>query len=112
MKRIFETERFFFNFGFRLQVKYNGLTGWIEFDNLSMRSNITVEILELGELELKTVGTWKYGFGNWTNRFNMKRPESIADDDDNKSPLEGKVLKVLTALVNTNRVKFILTDGQ
>lgn len=93
-----------------MQVKYDGLTGWIEFDNLSLRSNISVEILELGELELKPVGTWKYGFGNWTDRLRIEReiPEIIVDHSD--TSLEGRFLKVLTALVNINKVKLILMN--
>lgn len=88
-----------------MQVKYGGLTGWIEFDNLSLRSNITVEVLELGEFELKSVGTWKYGIGNWTNRLTIKREaiESIVDRSD--ISLKGKTLYILTALVNLRFTK-------
>lgn len=103
----------FFNFSSLLQVKYDGLTGWIEFDNLSLRSNITVEMLELCGSELKTVGTWRYGFGSWTDRFKIERqPQPMDEKHGDENQLKGKVLKVLTALVNTNNVKSELsTDG-
>lgn len=81
-----------------LQVKYDGLTGWIEFDNLSLRSNITVELLELGEFELKTVGTWQYGFGNWTDRLKIQRESIKPNAEQIDTSLQGKSIKVLTAL--------------
>lgn len=77
------------------------MTGWIEFDNLSLRSNITVELLELGEFELKSAGTWKYDIGNWTNRLTIKRETVEPYIDPSDSSLKGKSLKILTALVST-----------
>lgn len=80
-------------------MKYDGLTGWIEFDNLSLRSNITVELLELDELELKTIGRWQYGFGNWTDRLKIQRKKVELVEDHSDTSLQGKSLKILTALV-------------
>lgn len=84
-----------------MQVKYDGLTGWIEFDNLSLRSNITVELLELGEIDLQPAAIWKHGFGNWTNRLTIQRVSLESDSDQPDTSLKGKSLSILTALVNT-----------
>lgn len=93
----------FINCPFGLQVKYDGMTGLIEFDNLSLRSNISVEILELGDSEMITVGTWAYGYGNWTDRLKIdpkKRKRNDDDDDVDDSSMEGVFLKILTILVS------------
>lgn len=80
-------------------MKYGGLTGWIEFDNLSLRSNITVELLELGRNDLQSVGLWKHGFGNWTNRLTINRVNMASDIDESDTSLKGKSLQILTAVV-------------
>lgn len=80
-------------------MKYDGLTGWIEFDNLSLRSNITVELLELGKMDLQPAGTWKHGFGNWTNRLTINRVGSDSNIDEFDTSLKGKSLQILTAVV-------------
>lgn len=68
-------------------------------------------MLELCSNEMKTVGTWRYGFGSWTDRFKIEReaPPVIEEKDPDK-PLKGKFLKVLTLLVNTNNVEFMLSS--
>lgn len=80
-------------------MKYDGLTGWVEFDNLSLRSNITVELLELNEIDLQSVGAWKQGFGNWTNRLSINRKSVESTDDTLDTSLKGKSLDIITALV-------------
>lgn len=84
-----------------LQIKYNGLTGNIEFDNFGLRTNITVDILELGESELKLIGTWTYGIANPDYRLRMFREvvEPMKNDIIDTS-LKNKTLNVITALVN------------
>ena len=54
-------------------------------------------------MELKSAGTWRYGYGNWTNRLTITREsiEPIIDQFD--TSLKGKTLKILTALVNILR---------
>lgn len=97
----FLINRFWVFFG--MQVKYDGLTGWIEFDNLSLRSNITVELLELTPRELKSFGTWTYVYGNWTDRLKIVREIKEEKHDFRANSLEGRFLKVITSLVNITK---------
>lgn len=90
------------NFFIELQVKYDGATGWIEFDNLSLRSNITIELLELGKIDLQPAGIWKHGFGNWSNRLTINRASMESNVDESDISLKGKSLQILTAVVMNN----------
>lgn len=85
---------------FYLKVKYDGITGKIEFDNAGVRSNITVDILEVNEFGLEKVGTWMYGIENSADRLKINRqptPPSRMPIDDNT--LRNKSLTIITALV-------------
>lgn len=83
------------------KVKFDGLSGRVEFDNSGLRSNITVDILELTEVGLERVGKWTYGMENPANRLKITRqpilPSKIVVDDDS---LKNKTLKILTSLVS------------
>lgn len=82
------------------QIKYDGLTGKIEFDNAGMRSNISVDLLELGETELVPVGVWMYGMENPEERLRTFR--AVIEPPKNEifdNSLKNKTLKVITALV-------------
>lgn len=82
------------------KIKYDGLSGKIEFDNFGVRSNITVDILELTESGLEKIGTWMYDNANPANRFKITRQPNIPLKmlvDDNS--LKNKTLIVITALV-------------
>lgn len=84
---------------FAFQTKYDGLSGKIEFDNVGLRSNISVEILELGSNGLEIVGLWKYGFLNPLQRLSMKRVEGVPVlEDDIENSIKNKTLIVVTAL--------------
>lgn len=84
---------------FAFQTKYDGLSGKIEFDNVGLRSNISVEILELGSNGLEIVGLWKYGFLNPLQRLSMKRAEGVPVlEDDIENSIKNKTLIVVTAL--------------
>lgn len=81
-------------------MNYDGITGKIEFDNAAVRSNITVDILEIGEFGLEKIGTWSYGIGNSDDRLKINRQstkpsESLIDD----ITLRNKSLIIITALV-------------
>lgn len=81
-----------------MKVKYDGLTGKVEFDNAGVRSNITVDILELTESGLQVVGTWIF-HENPTNRLKISRqpdsPLRVLGDDNS---LKNKTLTIITAL--------------
>lgn len=82
------------------QIKYDGLTGRIEFDNAGLRSNITVELLELGEMELVPVGAWMFGMDNPDDRLKISRTVKEPPKDDTiDNSLKNKTLTVITALV-------------
>lgn len=88
------------HFHIHSKVKYDGLSGKIEFDNTGVRSNITVDILELTEYGLEMVGTWMFGHENPVNRLKISRqiiaPLKIQTDDNS---LKNKTLTIITALV-------------
>lgn len=89
-----------FHFHFHSKVKYDGLSGKIEFDNTGVRSNISVDILELTESGLELVGNWMLGFENPANRLKINRQPTAplkAQPEDNS--LRNKTLKIITALV-------------
>lgn len=85
-----------------LQIKYDGLTGQVEFDNQGLRSNITVDILELGEVDLKLIGTWNYGVNDPADRFKTVR-ETASTVFLNDRSIKNKTLRVITALVITTK---------
>lgn len=66
-----------------------------------MRTNITVDLLELGESELKFVGTWMYGIAeNPDHRLRMFRAAvKPVKTDILETSLKNKTLNVITALV-------------
>lgn len=65
-----------------------------------MRSNISVDLLELGETELVPVGVWMYGMDNPEDRLRIFRPAVEPPKNDIiDNSLKNKTLKVITALV-------------
>lgn len=83
-----------------IQIKYDGVSGKIEFDNAGVRSNISIDILELTENGLEAVGNWKYIDENPSNRLKLEqktsKPTKYLTDDFS---LRNKTLTVITALV-------------
>lgn len=83
-------------------VKYDGLSGKIEFDNNGIWSNFTVDILELGENGLDKIGSWILDIGNPTERLEIKRklnPVELLEKKIDDNSLRNKTLKIITALV-------------
>lgn len=86
-------------------MNYDGITGKIEFDNAGVRSNITVDVLELNEFGLEKIGTWMNGVGNSVDRLKINRQStspSRSQTDDNT--LRNKTLTIITALVRNNGI--------
>lgn len=81
-------------------VKYDGLSGKIEFDNNGIWSNFTVDILELGENGLDKIGSWMQDIDNPTKRLKIKRnPIELFEKKIDDNSLRNKTLKIITALV-------------
>lgn len=81
-------------------MKSNGITGKIDFDNAGLRSNISVDILELTEFGLEKIGTWMYGIDDSVERLKINRQPTTSSRmpiDDNT--LRNKSLIIITALV-------------
>lgn len=70
-----------------------GLTGEIQFDNEGRRSNIAVEVIELGSHGPFQIGVW-----NTTEGFTVTREAPVIDNSDDGS-IKNKTFIVLTALV-------------
>lgn len=71
-----------------------GLTGEVHFDNEGARTNIAVEVLELGSHGLHQIGLW-----NTTEGFQLTREAPVQDFSDDSS-IKNKTFIVLTALVS------------
>lgn len=70
-----------------------GLTGEVRFDNEGLRTQFTLDIVELSPSGLITVGQW-----NSTAGLNMSRTyENTVEFDDNS--LRNKTFRVITSLV-------------
>lgn len=81
-------------------VKYDGLSGKIEFDNNGIWSNFSVDILELGENRLDKIGSWMHDIDNPTQRLKIKRnPVELLEKKIDDNSLRNKTLKIITALV-------------
>lgn len=80
------------------QSLHNGLTGGIEFDNHGLRSNITVDIMDLRWDGLNRIGNWK-SEGNY--RVNLTKVEApLNDNDKDYGPISNKTFRVIIAIVN------------
>lgn len=77
-----------------VQITVQGLTGEVIFDNEGARSNIAVEVLELGAHGIFQIGLW-----NTTEGFTVTREAPVLDYSDDGS-IENKTFIVLTALVS------------
>lgn len=81
-------------------MKYDGVSGKVDFDNAGLRSNITVDILEISKIGLALIGTWSYGAENSEKRLKITRksevPLKIIGDENS---LRNKTLKIITAVV-------------
>lgn len=87
-------------FPFRnIQSLHSGLTGDIEFDNHGLRSNISVDIMDLRWDGLRKIGNWK-SEGNY--RVNFTKVEApTTDSDKDYGPITNKTFRVIIAIVNT-----------
>ncbi|KAJ9588777.1 hypothetical protein L9F63_017936 [Diploptera punctata] len=74
------------------QSMLRGLTGPIQFDNEGFRTNVVMDILELGYDGLISIGTW-----NSTDGLNLTRSLSPVFHQESES-LVNKTFRVLTAL--------------
>lgn len=79
------------------QSLHNGLTGDIEFDNHGLRSNISVDIMDLRWDGLNKIGNWK-SEGNY--RVNFTKVEAPPNESDKDyGPISNKTFRVIIALV-------------
>lgn len=76
------------------QIKYEGLSGRIELDNVGIRSNITVDILLLTENGLEEIGNWTLASDLILHSHQERYPKYVTDD----SSLRNQTLRVITAL--------------
>lgn len=81
------------------QIKYDGISGKIEFDNAGVRSNITADILELGENGLEKIGTWMNGCIPAKRLKIQRQPAIPIQIEPNDNSLRNKTLRIITALV-------------
>ncbi len=76
-----------------IQVEIDGLTGKIKFDQQGLRTNFTLEIVELKKDGLLSVGTWDERVGvNFTRNFTESYSEIVES-------LQNKTLVVTTIFV-------------
>ena len=97
IRQIFEMK---LTVSFRFKVKSNGITGKIDFDNVGLRSNISVDVLEITEFGLEKIGTWMSGIDDSVERLKINRQPTMSSRmpvDDNT--LRNKSLIIITALV-------------
>lgn len=76
------------------QIKYDGISGRIEFDNVGVRSNITIDVLSLSEDGLNAIGNWTVNTGLALYPSQQKYSRYTSDDYS----LRNKSLTVITAL--------------
>lgn len=86
---------------YNLQLTIQGLSGEIQFDNEGRRSNIAVEVLELGSHGIFQIGLW-----NTSEGFTITREAPKIDNSDDGS-IKNKTFVVLTALVRNASFKVI-----
>ncbi|XP_031627054.1 glutamate receptor ionotropic, kainate 2-like [Contarinia nasturtii] len=73
-------------------VNYDGVSGRIEFDNSGVRSNITIDLLDVRS---ETIGQWTYGV---ENRLKIGGQNAPLKKDDIYGSLKNVTLRVITAL--------------
>ena len=84
------------NFSFSLQVEMKGLTGTIKFDQHGLRTDFTLEIVELKKDGLVKVGYWNEKYGvNFTRNFTESYSEIVES-------LQNKTLIVTTIYVSAS----------
>lgn len=87
--------RYFQNF-------HNGLTGVIEFDTQGLRSNISVDIMDLRWDGLNKIGNWR-SEGNY--RVNFTKVEAVEiEGDKDLVPISNKTFKVIIAIVSHRKI--------
>ncbi|XP_076357607.1 glutamate receptor ionotropic, kainate 1-like [Tachypleus tridentatus] len=74
------------------ETKFKGLTGFVEFDRNGMRTNFSLDIVELKEEGLRKVGTWNTQFGV---QFATKNENEL---DDVLRQLSDRPLEVVTII--------------
>nr|CAD7395568.1 unnamed protein product [Timema cristinae] len=75
------------------QSVFKGLTGMVQFDNEGFRTNMLLDIMELGMTGLHKVGTW-----NSTEGLNLTRISKASTEIPGDDILLNKTLVVLTAI--------------
>nr|CAD7263695.1 unnamed protein product [Timema shepardi] len=75
------------------QSVFKGLTGMVQFDNEGFRTNMLLDIMELGMTGLHKVGTW-----NSTEGLNLTRIAKVSTEIPGDDILLNKTLVVLTAI--------------
>lgn len=88
----------YFSFYSNFQSLHNGLTGDIEFDTHGLRSNFTVDIMDLRWDGLSKIGNWK-SEGNYRVNFTKVEP-TLSNYDKDYGPISNKTFRVIIALVN------------
>lgn len=78
-----------------LQTVVQGLTGEVRFDNEGLRTQFSVDIVELTSAGLVTIGNWKSG----TGLLNISRLANGPDDKSAESFLSNQTFIVITSLV-------------
>nr|CAD7453106.1 unnamed protein product [Timema tahoe] len=76
------------------QSVFKGLTGMVQFDNEGFRTNMLLDIMELGMTGLNKVGTW-----NSTEGLNLTRISKASTEIPGDDIFHNKTLVVLTAIV-------------
>ena len=73
-------------------VEFEGLSGHINFDTNGLRSQFSLELLELQQNGLQTVGTW-----NSVDRLMLDRDEKVDGSSSGGNPLANKTFTIVSA---------------
>ena len=77
-------------------VEFIGLTGPIKFDTSGLRTQFTMDLMELGQTGLEKVGTW-----NSLDHLMLGREQEQSQGEGNNDPMANKTFIITTILVSS-----------
>lgn len=89
---------------YQLQTVFDGLTGFVEFDHQGLRSNISVDVMDLKSFGFVKAGVWQ---SDSKPRLNMSASDQIPISSDSESgPISNKTFRVIIAIVSMSQIHF------